>query len=1858
MKKIIKLLALLFILFLTSFLLETKMVNATDLEENEISDFLDFEKEVMKLNKELLNNSSFQSPLMNEDNYNIESSLEKFEGKFSLKRLIVQGNIKNNYNAKKVLSYNDLHILSYENEEQTEYAYNKLKIDKSLDVIVDGMLKLNEYAEKDYSYSLYDNWGAESIDIGGYRQFLVNNNVNKEVVVVVLDTGINTSHPMFQNRLLKDKYGKIRGFSYHNSKYKYSYSNLSFDVDNPNTAINEADSNKYSFEDDIGHGTHVAGIICSLTPSNVKILPIKIGGGEKGNSSNSIMLLAYLRIINIYSKEFNIVSTNLSYSGGGKTDEAERDTFNEQCYKPLLELNILPVTSAGNDSQLNNVEGLDAVVVSALKKDNNEYLFDKRYSNYGKIVDISAPGTDILSAGIASSDKADSSIVSKNGTSMASPQVAGVAALLALNPKLPSNYTAYDIEQMLYDLALDQGEYGKDIYYGSGILNIKYFEVEKNQTLTFYNNGILVDEYIEYENFDMPFKLQITCSNQEFQIIYTIDKSIPTFINHNLYNKEITISETTKLYVMGIKIVNGKIVERTDLYNISYFNKNSSVEDAFTIDYTGRLTSYNGNYTNLVIPNTIKGAVVNSIGTSLFKDSNLVSITLPESVTSIAGYAFQNNKNLKYIYAPGVTKIYIAAFDNCDSLKFVTDEHPSSNSREGAYLPNLTETIGFSFSNSENLESVSLTKLQIMGDSGADFYNDPKLNSVYLPSITSIPDNTFGNCESLNKEFTIEEFVQTIGKSAFSNTNITKFNVSKNNKYLYTDGLGVYSKDAFVAYAPCNKNGNYEILSSVTINNQRYTITKINGGAASYTSFNNLTIPSSINFIKGIAFYNSTINVLYYNATTGSSSGYWNEETFDRDPVFYKINTIEIGEKVKYIPERLFQDVYFDELIINSSDTVFESASFYRMEEQGNLNKLVLNFYNQVDSKYMNMIAYTPHLFTNVSVNYIYAKTELPILNMDIFKHLVYKANLDNYIVYSAEPLKKVFEINATSNDFGTINPKGVSYINEGDSITYSFTPSIGYKVKNIIVDNVILKNDILNNTIIYGYTFSNVVENHTIHVEFEPKTYSITYKDSQGNILDGLNPVNYTYGKGVILPEAVNKEGYTFAGWYTNSSFQGQPIVNINSNDYGDKVYYAKFNLIRLEFIINASIDGNGTITPSGEVEVKKGESKHFTFKANEGSLIKDIIIDDISLSDSELQVAINEGYIFSNVQKDHSIHVIVAKKQYVIQASLEGHGFISPKGNVLVNHGDDQKFEIGVVDGYYIKSIFIESNALTSKEIDDVLKNGYIFKNVTSNNWIKVVVAKRISKYTINASTEGAGTITPNGEIEIIEGESQKYTFNPGIGHKVKYIIIDGKYLSDSELQQAINEGYTFNDVKSNHLIKVVFSLMQYTIQATLDGYGAITPKGNVLVNHGANQKFEVEVVDGYYIKHIYIGSRALTQSEIETVKEQGFIFRNVTSDGSIHVIIEEKPKYLINALIEGEGKVEISSGIEVVEGENKHVIFKPSTGYKVKTIIVDGKYLTDSELQQAINEGYTFTNVHSNHSIKVVFVKKQYIIQATLEGYGFISPKGNVLVNHGDNQKFEIGVVDGYYIESIHIGGNPLTKDEIENVLKKGYTFINVTNDSSIKVKVLEKIKYVINVSIEGEGTVTPNGDVEVREGENKHLTFEPSEGYKVKEIVVDDAYLNDSNLEKAINEGYTFTNVYSDHSIKISFEKKKYKIDVEILGKGNYESEYNFEEVEHGDSVTMELIPDKGHQIDQVWANDELLDITSNTLTLENINDDIELIIIFKEKNIAVDSAITIKGLSCSKGEDGGSIYDFLFVMITILGIAIPKKKIFK
>ena len=208
--------------------------------------------------------------------------------------------------------------------------------------------------------------------------------------------------------------------------------------------------------DRMGHGTHVAGTIAADAGSGVegiaygaRILPVKVLGDD-GYGYDSWVANGI-----IWAADHGADVINMSLGGAGYS------SIEESAVAYARSMGVTVVAAAGNDnsSELFSPADLPGVVaVSAVDQNGAKASF----SNFGPYVDVAAPGVNILSTTY------DDWFGYKSGTSMASPHVAGVAALIkGAAPGL----TPDQVEQALDASATDLGTPGRDDVFGYGLVD-------------------------------------------------------------------------------------------------------------------------------------------------------------------------------------------------------------------------------------------------------------------------------------------------------------------------------------------------------------------------------------------------------------------------------------------------------------------------------------------------------------------------------------------------------------------------------------------------------------------------------------------------------------------------------------------------------------------------------------------------------------------------------------------------------------------------------------------------------------------------------------------------------------------------------------------------------------------------------------------------------------------------------------------------------------------------------------------------------------------------------------------------------------------------------------------------------------------------------------------------------------------------------------------------------------------------------------------------------------------------------------------------------------------------------------------
>ncbi|GAA2895175.1 hypothetical protein Acy02nite_39600 [Actinoplanes cyaneus] len=209
-----------------------------------------------------------------------------------------------------------------------------------------------------------------------------------------------------------------------------------------------------------GHGTHVAGTIGAVTGNTIgvssvapdtKILPVRVlgadGSGYMSDAAEGI----------VWAADNGAQVINMSIGSTSKVTAVS----NAVAYARSKGVTV--VAAAGNErasGSPTSYPGADAGVIAVAATDSADKVAS--YSNAGSYVDVAAPGSAIVSTYPSALGR---SYAGMSGTSMASPHVAGLAALLkAAQPSL----TPDQIEQAMVKSAVDLGTAGKDNDFGYG----------------------------------------------------------------------------------------------------------------------------------------------------------------------------------------------------------------------------------------------------------------------------------------------------------------------------------------------------------------------------------------------------------------------------------------------------------------------------------------------------------------------------------------------------------------------------------------------------------------------------------------------------------------------------------------------------------------------------------------------------------------------------------------------------------------------------------------------------------------------------------------------------------------------------------------------------------------------------------------------------------------------------------------------------------------------------------------------------------------------------------------------------------------------------------------------------------------------------------------------------------------------------------------------------------------------------------------------------------------------------------------------------------------------------------------------
>jgi len=258
-----------------------------------------------------------------------------------------------------------------------------------------------------------------------------------------------------------------------------------------------------------------------------------------------------------------------------------------------------------------------------------------------------------------------------------------------------------------------------------------------------------------------------------------------------------------------------------------------------------------------------------------------------------------------------------------------------------------------------------------------------------------------------------------------------------------------------------------------------------------------------------------------------------------------------------------------------------------------------------------------------------------------------------------------------------------------------------------------------------------------------------------------------------------------------------------------------------------------------------------------------------------------------------------------------------------------------------------------------------------------LKNIVWSILTEYTITATADTGGSISPSGPVMVPKGESPTFNATAASGYTFDSFLIDTVPIFSLGT-------YTFPDVQEDHTIHAIFSQIEYTITASASTGGTIDPVGATTVFWGDSPRFNITPDAGYRIANVLVDG-----SSVGSVSS--YLFVNVQGDYTI-VASFEAIGHIITATAGTEGIIEPSGATTVLRGDSQGFTITPNAGYEIADVLVDGSSV-------GTVSSYTFDNVQVDHTISAVFAN------------GYIYSLSRIFSTTNTELTFTAATFDGY-------------------------------------------------------------------------------------------------------------------------------------------------------------------------------------------------------------------------------------------------------
>ena len=190
--------------------------------------------------------------------------------------------------------------------------------------------------------------------------------------------------------------------------------------------------------------------------------------------------------------------------------------------------------------------------------------------------------------------------------------------------------------------------------------------------------------------------------------------------------------------------------------------------------------------------------------------------------------------------------------------------------------------------------------------------------------------------------------------------------------------------------------------------------------------------------------------------------------------------------------------------------------------------------------------------------------------------------------------------------------------------------------------------------------------------------------------------------------------------------------------------------------------------------------------------------------------------------------------------------------------------------------------------------------------------------------------------------------------------------------------------------------------------------------------------------------------------------------------------------------------------------------------------------------------------------------------------------------------------------------------------------------------EKLPDIFDISVTTNtgGSVTPNGQFELQQGEELNLTIIPDENYVVKTVKVNDV---DTKVD---NNQLNVTDVEDNLNIQIEFALKTFSISLDIGENGSI-SPSDLTTIEIGSNVSYTITANSGYEIAQITVDGETVSVDGGVIAFQNVTTNHFISAIFKQSETS--SNTEVSKIEEPLNDYTGLVIAILLVVLSIFGL---------